>query len=45
VFRNEGKLTVLRYRPQLSFNPKPEAMAGSGMNRPHAASTIDSGFG
>jgi len=28
-----------------SFNPKPEAMAGSGMDRPHAASAIAFGFG
>jgi len=28
-----------------SFNPKPEAMAGSGMDRPHVAPAIASGFG
>jgi hypothetical protein len=28
-----------------SFNPKPEAMAGSGIDRPHVAPTIASGFG
>jgi len=28
-----------------SFNPKPEAMVGSGMDRPRVAPTIASGFG
>ncbi len=28
-----------------SFNPKPEAMAGSGIDRPRAAPAIASGFG
>ena len=28
-----------------SFNPKPEAMAGSGIDRPHVAPAIASGFG
>ncbi len=27
------------------FNPKPEAMAGSGMDSPHVAPAIASGFG
>jgi len=31
--------------PHNSFNPKPEAMAASGMDRPHAAPAIASGFG
>jgi len=29
----------------ISFNPKPEAMVGSGMDRPQVAPTIASGFG
>ncbi|MBC8871284.1 MAG: hypothetical protein H8E44_17800 [Planctomycetes bacterium] len=42
------------HRPQIvdvvqteffSFNPKPEAMVGSGMDRPDAARAIASGFG
>ena len=28
-----------------SFNPKPEAMAGSGIDRPRVAPAIASGFG
>jgi len=28
-----------------SFSPKPEAMAGSGMDHPHVAPAIASGFG
>jgi len=28
-----------------SFNPKPEAMADSGMDRPHVAPAIAFGFG
>ena len=31
--------------PHTPFNPKPEAMAGKGMDRPHVAPAIASGFG
>jgi len=43
LFSSVRLITLTRVASQ--FNPKPEAMAGNGMGRPHAAPAIASGFG
>ena len=44
-FADDDRIEMASRLCRGSFNPKPEAMAGSEMDRPQAAPAIASGFG